>query len=398
LLYHSDAIRIFENIGSQQRLCVALQNVGQVYSKLNQPDQAIKHLNRSLEIATNLKLKESQKDVYNALAEAYSQKKYFEKAFYCHKLYVQIKDSLLNSETIEKIESIQAEYEAQKKERELTEINQKVDNQKVIIVIVAGLFILFIFLISLLVRENHHKKGIIKKSMEQITYSNEIIRNLNLQIVPKQIESINFHLYFNSFWQIKSNNECYSFYIPFNVEKNIVIAFISKNNTSFASEIINLKLIDFMSTLKEIDTTISIKTQFNNFLLSKGSWLKEKELLNSVNVDFWCIKTDSNQHKYSGSLVAFQIDHQNMITNIHENQEIWHTFEKGCRFYFNTIDNVHEFEQKEKEILEFTLKKTISNTSEIPFSEQKELFSNSLELIEAGIEGRARISIYSFMS
>jgi len=397
LLYHSDAVRIFENIGSQQRLCVALQNVGQVYSLLNHPEQAISYLNRSLEIATNLKLKETQKDVYSLLSEVYAQEKLYEKAFFCHKLYIQIKDSLLNSETIEKIESIQAEYESQKKEQELTEINQKVSNQKVIIVIITGVFILFLFLISLLIRENYHKRGIIKKTAEQTALINETISNASNLIILQQGEIINLHHFFNSFWRINSNNDCFSFQIPFIIDKVLVVAFVSKKDRCVASEIISLSLVDFMSTLKQIDSNLSVKSQFSNFLLSKGTWINEKDFLNNVNIDFCCFEPVTKKYKYTGSLIAFQADNKNTITSLLEGQEIWHSYENGNRFFFYTIDNRFEFEQKEKEVLEFTLKKTIINTSDVPFDEQKELFSNGLELIEAGIENSASISIYSFL-
>jgi len=118
--------------------------------------------------------------------------------------------------------------------------------------------------------------------------------------------------------------------------------------------------------------------------------------LKCLNVDFWCVKTDQKEFKYFGSLGAFRKNYQNMISNLCEENQPWIGYEKGDCFYFYTLDNIEAFNPKEKEILEFTLNKTIANTSDVPFNEQKELFSNSIEVIEAGNDNGKRISIFSF--
>ncbi len=395
LLYNSDALRIFEEIGSQPRICASLQSVGLAYSKLNQPDLAIKYLNRSLNLAQSIKQKETQKDVYDALADVYIETKQYEKALSFYKLFVQIKDSLLNSESIGKIETIQAEYEAQKKEKELAEINQKLHIQKILAIFSVGLFILFIFLTSLIIRENLHKKKTLKHAEEQTRNLQSIITKTAQYLLTCQNNNVDLSSHFERVWHLNSSKINSYTYIPFLNDSVLIVAFLSKGNPLLI-DIIKLSIFDFFHSIKNEDSNISIKDQYNNFISNAGLWQTALAGEKMINIDFWCIKKDFSQQQYSGTFSAFQINDQNQDSDLRINKNNWVKVDKGDRFYFYTSSGLTAFNQNDQDLFQNTLYKTIANTIDFSFDEQKEIFSNSLELIDAGNDACFDISIFAF--
>ena len=396
LLYNTAALRIFEEIGSKPRMCASLQSVGLAYSRLNQTDLAIKNLNRSLDIALSIKQKETQKDVYDALADVYVQTKQFDKALSYYKLFVQIKDSLLNSKSIGKIETIQADYDAQKKEKQMAEVNQKLHNQKIIGILSAGIFILFIFLTSLIIRENLYKKRTIKTALEQTRILNSIISKTTRNRLSSQSEKADFNSLFENIWQITSSKDESCSYIPFQNNSTLFLALLSKGNPSINIDIIKLSIFDFFHTLNNENSSLSIKEQYNNFISNESVWQNVFEIEKQINIDFWCFRKDNRKQQYSGMFSAFHVDNQNQILDLSGNTNVWLNVSKGDRFYFYTSDDLNDFDLNEQIQFKSTLGKTIAKTIAHSFDEQKEILSNSLELIDAGNTAGFDISIIAF--
>jgi len=397
LLYNSEALKFFEEIGSQSRLCASLQSVGLAYTKLTQPDLAIKFLNRSLDIAVKLKQQETKKDVYETLAEVYTQVKQFDRALLNYKLFVEIKDSLLNSETIGKIESIQAEYEAQKREKDLEEINQKLQSQKVLGILSAGAILLFLFLTALIMRENQLKKKTIRVAEQQTKNLYQIIRKTNQNIFLNQSEKIRSSSVFEDFWYNGSKELYPVSFVPFFKDSYLFVALISKGNDSDNEDIIKLSIYDFFKSLNDLNFNSSIKEQFNNYLSKEATWQNTFSDDQLVNIDFWCYNKVTHQQHYSGVTSAFYIDTNKHITDLSKKPNTWLKVEKGDRLYFYTSKGLSSFILNEQENIQNTMSKTISTTLNLSFKEQKEILSNSLELIEAGNEHQLRISIIGFM-
>jgi tetratricopeptide (TPR) repeat protein len=397
LLYNSAALSIFEEIGSKPRICASLQSVGLAYSKLDQFDLALKYLNRSLSLALSIKQKETQKDVYSALTDVYIKTKQYEQALSSYKRFVEIKDSLLNSESIEKIETIQAEYAAQKKEKELAEINQKLHFQKILTMSSIGLFILFIFLTALIIRENRFKRKIIKNAEGKTSNLYSIIGKTAQNLLSLQNGKDDLISYFKRFWQINSRENSESTISFLYNDSILFVALLSKDNPSVNVDIIKLSIFDFFHTLKNLDSSVSIKEQYHNFMKDNSVWQNHITEEMQINVDFWCIKKDCSQHQYHGALSAFHVDNQHQISDLRNNTTGWLKVTNGDRFYLYTSNCLSAFNQNERELFQNTLRKTIAKTIDLSFDEQKEIFSNSLELIEAGNDVRLDISIAAFM-
>jgi tetratricopeptide (TPR) repeat protein len=397
LLYNSEALKVFEEIGSQPRICNALQSVGLAYSKLNQPELAIKYLKRSLDIALNLKQQETQKDVYETLSDVYAQTNQFEKALSNYKLFIQIKDSLLNSEKDKSIETIQAEYEAQKKEKEFAEINQKLHTQKNLVLLGTGLFILFIFLTSLIIRENYRRKKISTAAEKQTQIHFSIIDRASKFLSAQQNEKVKLFSAFEMVWQLNSSKIETDSCIPFIKDSMLILSFVSKSNQSKNFEIIKISIFDFINSRNNFNDELSIKEQYSKYISESSIWQNFIEEEAFTNVDFWCLNNDNYLQRFFGTLSAFHVDNQNRIADIRINFDGWSKAEKGDRFYFYTINRLNEFRQNEQEAFQDTIRKTIDRTLNLPFNDQKEIFSNCIELIEAGNETQNDISLFAIM-
>lgn len=393
LIYSIEASKIFEELGSQSRLCASLQSVGLAYSKLNQPDMAIKSLSQSLEIATKLKQLETQKNIYETLTDVYTQKREFEKALATYKLFSEIKDSLLNSETIGKIETIQAEYESQKIEKELAEVNQKYKSQKLLGLLSIGVIILFLFLTSLIIRENQNKKNIIKKSSNQLNNIYKVIEKFNKNHLTTQKDIVDSKAFFENYWLITSIEENLLFFTPFYKKPNLCFAFLSKGTINENEKIVKLAIIDFFNSSYSQNIDFSIKEQFSKFLANDETWGSfnfDKQILN---VDFWCLNRESYQHFYSGTISAFHVNERNQISDLSNFSNVLFDLKKGDRLFFCTSNSLSSFILSDQTSIQSILNKTLEKSVELKFEQQKEILENSLELIEAGIGQNAKISI-----
>jgi tetratricopeptide (TPR) repeat protein len=397
LLFHIEALKIFENLGSLPRICSSLQSIGLAYSKLNNTELAINYLNRSLGIAIKLKQKETQKAVYEALSDVYLQTRNHEKALLNYKLYVQIKDSLLNAETFGKIEKIQAEYDAQKKEKELAEINHQLYNQSIIIIISTSLFILFVFLIIIFVRENRQKrKTIIKSSAQTLDLYNLLDKTGNyLYALQNKQELLSSVLEKN--WTVQLSHESQHKYFLFQKDSFFCFAFISFENLKSNSNLAFLSLIDFYNSLTQIYPDNDLKMLYQNFILKESNWDKVFEKTDNINVNFWTYNQDSQHTQYFGSNHAYFLNNENLLTDLRNYKKKKLNTNKGDRFYFFSSNFHSPTDEPDIELIYETLRKTIVKTSKISFEEQKEIIYNTLELIKAGDEYQQDISIFAFM-
>ena len=397
LLYHLDALKFFEDLGSPPRICASLQSIGLAYSKLKNTELAINYLNRSLSIAIKLKQKETQKSVYEALSDVYLQTGNHAKALLNYKLYVQIKDSLLNAETYGKIETIQAEYDAQKKEKELAEINHQLYNQRIIIIISTGLFILFVFLIILFIRENRQKKKTILKSSAQTLDLYNLLEKTSNYLYTFQNKQKHLSSKFEKNWDVHLSYESNYHYFSFQKDSFLCFAFISFENRNGNSNLVYLSVIDFCNSLTHIYPYQDLKMLYQNFILKESKWDKVFEKAEIINVDFWIYNHDSQQAQYIGSNNAYFLNTENLLTNLKNNNKKELNTNKGDRFYFFTSNFHFPSDESDLDLIYETLSKTIVKSSNISFEEQKEIFCNTLELIKAGDEYQHDISIFAFM-
>lgn len=92
---------------------------GDVYKEIKKYREAVSMLSIGLAISRDIGHSENERDACQYLAETYSLEKKFDSAFLFHVLFTQLKDSIVNEESKRKITEIQAQYDVEKKDREI---------------------------------------------------------------------------------------------------------------------------------------------------------------------------------------------------------------------------------------------------------------------------------------
>ena len=126
--YYEQALEIDERREDKKNIAIGLVNVASCYIKLNESKKAIENLTRALELSNNVKSPDIQQQIFEALSNAYSADKNYEKALYYFKLHTSLKDSIFNISSSEKIAQVESKYQFEKKKREIIQL--KSDNQK----------------------------------------------------------------------------------------------------------------------------------------------------------------------------------------------------------------------------------------------------------------------------
>ena len=137
-------------------------NAGDVYKDLKQYDRAIDYLRFGFSLSKNIQHRENIRDAANYLSQTYALQNNADSAFFYYKLFVTLKDSIVNNETKLKINAIQSQYDIAKKDKEISRQNQLRN-------VLIGSFTLLLIFLSFLYR---HK---------QLTQKNNYQHQLSLQ-------------------------------------------------------------------------------------------------------------------------------------------------------------------------------------------------------------------------
>lgn len=119
LLHYQQALKIKEEIGEKIGIANTSADIGNIYMQLDEPEKAHHHLSRSLEVSKSIGAKNQIKVAYLSLSELYKKKGDYKQAFKYHKLYDEIKDTILNEVSDRQISEMSIKYESEKKEKDI---------------------------------------------------------------------------------------------------------------------------------------------------------------------------------------------------------------------------------------------------------------------------------------
>lgn len=118
---------------------------------LNRLNDAIQYGNEELELARRLNRVGDISKAYLGMSRAYEKLGNFELAYKNHLLHSQYKDSVINTENLERIEELQTQYETEKKEQEIANLAQQNQIQSLQLrqrnSLIAGIVALLLFVI-----------------------------------------------------------------------------------------------------------------------------------------------------------------------------------------------------------------------------------------------------------
>ncbi|MBI5219930.1 MAG: tetratricopeptide repeat protein [Bacteroidia bacterium] len=190
--YYREALSKAEELDSKTNISEIYYKLGLLYTEKGNYENAIKNLNQSLDILKKVKQKEIIRDVYLAFSDAYEKTGNNKVALEYYKRYVDLKDSMLNEQTLDLITNVETKYQTEKKEQAIVLLNKdkalqdtQIRQQRLILwVFVAGFVIIIVFSVLLYRQFNEKKKAneILKEQQEEILTKNEELQQQKEEI------------------------------------------------------------------------------------------------------------------------------------------------------------------------------------------------------------------------
>ncbi len=162
-----DALIFFDKLGMFDEKTEVLYNTGVYFLNREQTDSAIFYFEKVLVLLKDTKLNGVKATTCATLADAYSRKGNYAKAYDFQIKYSELNDSLLNTEKVKSIAEMQTKYETEKKEQQIVLLDQQTKTRSAqrnffiagSIVLLLGLFVLGFYYVQ---------RGRLAKKNEQI--------------------------------------------------------------------------------------------------------------------------------------------------------------------------------------------------------------------------------------
>lgn len=186
--YYLKSLEIFENTGQKEGIAQTYVNLGEMFVEQSENDKAISYLNKGRAICEEIGVPEGVKYAYLGLKSAYENKGDYKMALHYFEKFNEVKDSLVNEQSLNQIHELETKYESEKKQREIESLNKQKALTKVqlekqnqfiwAVCIVLTLAMGFLVQLFLSVRR---KKKINKVLFEKNTLIEEVNEELNQQ-------------------------------------------------------------------------------------------------------------------------------------------------------------------------------------------------------------------------
>lgn len=128
-----EALKIQKELENKDGIAISYVNLGGLYTKLHKLTTARNYLNNALELSKEVGNKGNIQDSYLGLSQLDSVKGDFKSAYRYHKLYAEMRDSILNEESTEQISKLRIQYKTEVKEKEniaLAKNNELLNKEK----------------------------------------------------------------------------------------------------------------------------------------------------------------------------------------------------------------------------------------------------------------------------
>lgn len=125
--FYQSALKLNELLNDRRRIAVCLANMNISFLETGTYNDVISNSERGLAIADEMKLISLQGMFYQNLSACYDSLRSYEKAYKYHQLFKQANDSLLNAENRKQVLEMEAVYQNERKEIEISNLTK--DNQ-----------------------------------------------------------------------------------------------------------------------------------------------------------------------------------------------------------------------------------------------------------------------------
>ncbi len=205
--YFQQSIDIKKGMNDSVGLAATYGNLGMTDAKSGNYKDAIEFLELSLAIATAKKLPEKIMNAHENLAGAYANMGDYRKAYDEHIAFSDLRDSLINLESNEQINELQAKYDADKREHDIAVLQQKSEDSDslaekrklyVIIAVIGSLLLLSFLLLFVLRSISKKKQQEIELAKNKAVFEQKALRaQMNPHFIFNALNSIQHYILSN---------------------------------------------------------------------------------------------------------------------------------------------------------------------------------------------------------
>lgn len=163
--YLQKSYDIKASINEQFTLARLLNSIGNAYLRQNDLPRALKYYEDALALAKKTGVKLEEQISYGNISNAYRLMNNYRKAYEYHVLFMNMKDSIFNETSREKITLLETRFQSEKKQAEIDRLNmesklqqQQIEQQNQRFYFITGLLVLFVVFAVVLLRINHLRK------------------------------------------------------------------------------------------------------------------------------------------------------------------------------------------------------------------------------------------------
>ncbi len=228
--FNERSIKINDSLKNNLGLVGNYRLKGDILRKEQKVDSSIFYLNKSLKLSETLNVLDGRKDILISLVKTYKQKQDFYNAFLYQEKLIAINDTLNNEKTNNKIETLKIVYETDKKEKEISNLEEKIKRTRALQGFIGFAFFLVGVIVFLIFRQK-----LAKSKYEARIFNQKLLR---LQMNP--------HFIFNALTSIQS----------FMFEKDTKKAAMYLSSFSkLTRSILNNSREEFITLQEDIETT-----------------------------------------------------------------------------------------------------------------------------------------------
>mgnify|MGYP000459640678 CR=1 FL=1 len=181
LRYFKETLRYDQKSHDDFGMSYSLLNIANVFMAMGESDSALVYLDTTLALVNRLGARNIRQGVYYAYSWTYEETEQYDSALKYHKLFTQLKDSIMNQAKIESLQELKVKYETEKSEHELAEVKTKqaeamlaITKQRTWIFILMAL-VLFSLLLAWFLVERRKKKAQAAISEQEIRFQKKML-------------------------------------------------------------------------------------------------------------------------------------------------------------------------------------------------------------------------------
>jgi len=190
--YFTGAMEKIKEIGQERGMAYSVVSIsiGEAYIKLNDQDKAKEYLMEGLEVAKEINSKKMMQLAYLHLSRLFKSKGDYRKSLDYYSMFSEVKDSILNLETSNKVAELQTRYETEKKEKEIKMLNieRQLNDTKLsartnwLIFFITGFIIILIFSVVFYIqkiKQQKTNKMLVRKNLEIVASEKQLLESID---------------------------------------------------------------------------------------------------------------------------------------------------------------------------------------------------------------------------